>query len=84
MTTERLARVLGAQLGRARATELVRDASRRAVSSGGSLAEELVRDAPDLSTDDVAAALDPLTYLGSAGALVDRALALHAAETVRD
>ena len=83
LTTERIAGVLAARLGRARATELVRDASRRAAASGGSLADELRRDAPDLSADDVAAALDPLTYLGSAGALVDRALAYHVAESER-
>ena len=83
LTAERIASVLGARLGRSHATELVRQASRRAAASGGRIADELRRDAPELSVDDVAAALDPLTYLGASGELVDRALAFHAAESER-
>jgi 3-carboxy-cis,cis-muconate cycloisomerase len=51
---------------------LVSELARR----GGSLRDELIS-ATDLSEDEVDRLLDPANYLGSAGALVDRALAAH-------
>ncbi|HZV52276.1 MAG TPA: 3-carboxy-cis,cis-muconate cycloisomerase [Candidatus Dormibacteraeota bacterium] len=63
--------------GRDRAHELVQTASKRAVAGGRTLAEELEAD-PEvrahLGPEEIRAVLDPATYLGSADALVDRAL----------
>jgi 3-carboxy-cis,cis-muconate cycloisomerase len=55
--------------------EVVREAALRAASSGRTFADELrADDRVSLSDDDLAEALDPETYLGSADAFVDRAL----------
>ena len=83
VATERLALVLTERVGRTAARELVRDASLRAAASGRPLAEELEGVDTGLTPDEIAAALDPTTYLGSAGALVDRALARYEAERSR-
>ena len=80
VAAERLALVLTERVGRTAARELVRDASLRAAASGRPLAEELEGVDTGLTSDEIAAALDPTTYLGSAGALVDRALARYEAE----
>jgi len=62
--------VLSERVGRARAHELVGEAAR-----GESFRDGLL--SAGLSRDDVENVLDPTTYLGSASALVDRALALY-------
>ena len=80
IAAERLALILTDTLGRTEARELVRAASLRAAATGRSLADELLADDTGLTAAEVAAALDPATYLGSAGAFVDRALALFEAE----
>jgi 3-carboxy-cis,cis-muconate cycloisomerase len=80
VVTERLASTLTERLGRTAARSLVRDASLRASDSGRPLAEELAERDTGLTADELGAALDPTTYLGSAGALVDRALARYEAE----
>jgi 3-carboxy-cis,cis-muconate cycloisomerase len=68
--------VVGA-IGTPDAKSVVTAAARRAVDSGRSLREELI-EAVDLSADEIDRLLDPAAYLGSAGALVDRALEAHA------
>ena len=82
--TERLAAILTDRLGRTAARSLVRDVSLRASDSGRSLAEELADRDTGLTADELDAALDPATYLGSAGALVDRALARYEAERTEE
>jgi 3-carboxy-cis,cis-muconate cycloisomerase len=71
---------LAGPVGRARARDLVDQAARRAAASGRPLADTLL-ETPDvarhLGPAGVAAALDPGRYLGSAQALIDRALAAH-------
>jgi len=80
IATERLALLLTERLGRTAARALVRDASLRAGGSGGSLAAELTDLDTGLTTAEIDKALEPTTYLGSAVALVDRALARYAVE----
>jgi 3-carboxy-cis,cis-muconate cycloisomerase len=80
IAAERLALILTDTIGRTEARELVRAASLRTAASGRSLADELLAEDTGLTAEEVAAALDPATYLGSAGAFVDRALALFEAE----
>jgi 3-carboxy-cis,cis-muconate cycloisomerase len=79
IASERLALVLTEQRGRDEARALVREAALRA-GDGGTLADALGDVETGLTAAEIAEALDPTTYLGSAGALVDRALARHAAE----
>jgi 3-carboxy-cis,cis-muconate cycloisomerase len=77
---ESLASALGEKLGRARAQELVGEASRRAVAERRSLADVAAATpaiADVLGADGIAAALDPAAYLGSTDAFIDRALAAH-------
>ncbi|MFD7440047.1 3-carboxy-cis,cis-muconate cycloisomerase [Streptomyces sp. NPDC059909] len=70
MLTERVAAALAPRLGRAEARRAVAEAARRASEQGVPLAQE-----PGLTQDPGLAALfDPTQYLGSAPALVDRAL----------
>jgi 3-carboxy-cis,cis-muconate cycloisomerase len=57
----------------------VRDASLRAAASV-TLADALDGVETGLTDAELRDALDPTTYLGSAGALVDRALARYGAE----
>ena len=80
IVSERLALVLTERMGRTAARALVRDASTRPFGDGGGLAEALASVDTGLSQTELDAALDPATYLGSAGAFVDRALARFAAE----
>jgi 3-carboxy-cis,cis-muconate cycloisomerase len=77
IATERVASILAERLGRTEARALVREASLAAGASGRALAEELSVADTGLSREEIEAALDPTTYLGSAGALVDRALARY-------
>ena len=80
VVSERLALVLTERIGRTAARELVRDASARAVAGGSTLAEAMAQVDTGLSGTELEALLDPTTYLGASGALVDRALARYAAE----
>jgi 3-carboxy-cis,cis-muconate cycloisomerase len=80
IAAERLALLLTERLGRTAARNLARDASLRARASDRSLAAELADLDTGLTTAEIDAALEPTTYLGSAGALVDRALARYEAE----
>jgi 3-carboxy-cis,cis-muconate cycloisomerase len=80
LMAESVAGRLSPAMGRGAAHDLVRDRVRRAVELGVPLREVLVNDPAvreHLSAEDVDAALDPAAYLGSAGALVDRALQAH-------
>jgi 3-carboxy-cis,cis-muconate cycloisomerase len=75
---ERIAFLLAGRHGRGTAHELVRDAAARASESGRTFEEEAREDARiDLAEDELDAALDPTTYLGSAERFVDRALEEH-------
>ncbi|MET9493823.1 3-carboxy-cis,cis-muconate cycloisomerase [Streptomyces sp. NPDC006552] len=73
IVSERLSAELAAVLGRARARELLGEATRRARAQGRTLAAVLAAE-PELSTLDLAALTDPERYTGAAAALVDRAL----------
>jgi 3-carboxy-cis,cis-muconate cycloisomerase len=81
---ESLASALDAKLGRARAQELVGEASKRAAAEGRPLSKTAV-EAPEiaeaLGSDGIRAALDPAAYLGVTDELIDRALAAHRART---
>lgn len=72
---ERVAFTLAERQGRGTAHEVVREAAGRTSESGRTFEEELRMDARiELSDRELAQALDPTTYLGSAEAFVDRAL----------
>jgi 3-carboxy-cis,cis-muconate cycloisomerase len=75
--SERVAAALAERLGRGTAHELVADAAAAPVFRDALLADPRA----GLDADEVDALLDPTTYLGSAGALVDRALARYDTET---
>jgi 3-carboxy-cis,cis-muconate cycloisomerase len=80
LMAESVAGRLAGALGRDAAHRLVRDRVRDAGERGVPLREVLVNDPAvreHLSVEQVGAALDPTAYLGSAGALVDRALQAH-------
>jgi 3-carboxy-cis,cis-muconate cycloisomerase len=79
IASERLALILTERNGREEARALVREASLRA-GNGTTLAEALHGVETGLTAEELREALDPTTYLGSAGALVDRALARYEAE----
>jgi len=81
---ESLTTALTAELGRARAQELVGGASRRALEDHRPLAAtaaEVPEIADALGAERIAAALDPATYLGSTEAIIDRALSTHRERT---
>jgi 3-carboxy-cis,cis-muconate cycloisomerase len=81
MAAERASFLLSDRLGRQTAHELVAEAARRAVPRGPTLADLLAADARvGLSREELEAALDPATYLGSAEAFVDRALEAYREE----
>ncbi|MGW0559698.1 lyase family protein [Streptomyces sp. NPDC003016] len=71
IVSERVAAALAPALGRARARELLTEASRRTAAEGIPLAEAL---SGALPADRLAELTDPTHYTGSAAALVDRAL----------
>ena len=75
IAAERIAVVLAERLGRTAARTLVRDARSRAGETGRVAPRRARRADPGLSPEEIRDALDPDGYLGSAGALVDRALA---------
>ncbi|GIV96887.1 MAG: 3-carboxy-cis,cis-muconate cycloisomerase [Herpetosiphonaceae bacterium] len=77
LMAESLAMALAVQLGRPEAQRVVQAACSRAVASGLTLREAALDDEQIravLSPADVERALDPAAYLGSADALIDRAL----------
>jgi 3-carboxy-cis,cis-muconate cycloisomerase len=78
--SESVAAALAGPLGRPRAQELVEEASRRAAAERGQLREVLL-DMPEVTgairPAEFERAFDPHRYLGSTGALIDRALARH-------
>jgi 3-carboxy-cis,cis-muconate cycloisomerase len=79
---ERVSFALAARYGRAEGHDIVREAAARVAASGRSLADELRADERvDLSDPELDALLDPVTYLGSAEAFVDRALQLYRSES---
>ena len=67
---ERASFLLAERVGRAQAHELVGEAAR-----SGSFRDGLL--AAGLTAEELESALDPAAYLGSAEALVDRALAFY-------
>jgi 3-carboxy-cis,cis-muconate cycloisomerase len=73
---------LAGELGRQGARQAVADAAARAAAGGGTLAQELAA-ATGLESAELARALAPESYLGSAGAFVDRALERHRRERTR-
>ncbi|WP_028649772.1 3-carboxy-cis,cis-muconate cycloisomerase [Nocardiopsis sp. CNT312] len=77
VTAERITSALSPVVGRGRAKELLAEASRDAAEEGLPLAEALSRlpELSELSRGDLDGLTDPAAYLGSAPALVDRALA---------
>ena len=82
VVAERVSFLLAERYGRAEGHAIVRDAARRAAERGVSFEDELrADDRVDLPSEELADALDPLTYLGSAEAFVDRALELYRSET---
>ena len=81
---EHVALVLAERVGRAEAGRIVAAAAARAVGGGRSLRDELLGDpqlGEQLSPAQIERALDPSSYLGSAEAFVERALALHRSES---
>ena len=74
---ESVSMAMAERLGRLEAHRLVQGASRRAVEAGRSLRDELLDDPEvrkQLDPEKIDRALDPRGYLGSAEALVERAL----------
>jgi 3-carboxy-cis,cis-muconate cycloisomerase len=71
---------LGPTLGRQRAHDLVYDICRKVVATGRPLAELLAEDgeiSKHMSRAELAKLCDPANYLGQAGEMVDRVLALR-------
>jgi 3-carboxy-cis,cis-muconate cycloisomerase len=71
---------LGPHLGRQRAHDLVYDVCRKVAKSGQPLVELLSQDkeiSTHLSRSDLEKLLDPANYLGLAGEMIDRVLALE-------
>jgi len=78
--SESVAAALAPSLGRAEAQKLVEQAARRSAENAEDFRDVLlsipeVRDG--LGQERLDAALDPAGYLGVAGTLIDRALAVH-------
>jgi len=83
LTSEHVMMVLAERTGRQRAHDLVEAAAGEAAGTGRALRDVLFADpvvSQHLSPDQIDAALDPATYLGSAEELVDRALTAYEAE----
>jgi 3-carboxy-cis,cis-muconate cycloisomerase len=71
---------LGPSLGRQRAHDLVYDVCRKVVATGRPLADLLAEDAEiskHMSRAELAKLCDPANYLGQAGEMVDRVLAMR-------
>jgi 3-carboxy-cis,cis-muconate cycloisomerase len=83
LMAESVATAMAAELGREEAKRVVDAACRRAVDSGRPLRDELIGDeavGDVLGVGGVEGALEPLGYLGSAEAFVDRALDRYGAD----
>jgi 3-carboxy-cis,cis-muconate cycloisomerase len=83
LLAENVTTVAAERLGRLKAHDVVQAVARRAADGGRSFREELVGDdeiREVLSEEEIDAALDPAGYLGSAGAFIDRAIALYRKE----
>ena len=74
LLAERVSHLLAPRLGRTEAREVVATAAATGSFRWALVADERV----GLGADEVEALLDPEAYLGSAGAMIDRALARHA------
>jgi 3-carboxy-cis,cis-muconate cycloisomerase len=77
---------LGAHLGRQRAHDLVYDICRKVATSGEPLIELLARDAEiarHLTRAELEKMCDPGNYLGLAGEMVDKVLALESRNAAR-
>jgi 3-carboxy-cis,cis-muconate cycloisomerase len=77
LLAESVTMALAQRIGRPEAHRLVQEASRRAVEGGRRFRDELVEDpgvGGELSAEEIDRALDPMGYLGSAEAFVERAL----------
>ncbi|MFE6334742.1 adenylosuccinate lyase family protein [Streptomyces sp. NPDC057798] len=77
MVSERIAAVLAPLLGKARARDLLNEASARSASTGEPLAEVLRQDgraSAALADARLSDLFEPAAYTGAAGPLVDRAL----------
>ena len=83
IVAERLALVLTERLGRSEARALARRAALRASASGGTFRDAVAGES-DLGRAELDEVFDPASYLGSAGALVDRALDRYASERRAD
>lgn len=78
LMAESLSMALARQIGKQEAHHVVQEASQRAVRQGddlGTVARADKRISGALSPDELAAALDPASYLGSTDLFIDRALA---------
>jgi 3-carboxy-cis,cis-muconate cycloisomerase len=78
LMAESLSMVLAKQLGKQAAYQVVKEASQQAVRQGDdleSVARADARISGALSSDEIAAALDPGSYLGATDQFIDRALA---------
>jgi 3-carboxy-cis,cis-muconate cycloisomerase len=83
LMSESVMMALAARIGRQHAHDLVGRAGAAAVSSGREFSTELKADpaiSQQLSDAEIDAALDPGGYLGSAEALIDRAIAAYRSE----
>jgi 3-carboxy-cis,cis-muconate cycloisomerase len=82
LLAERISTALRPNLGRLRAHDVVEEASKIALADDRPLVDVLLEMPPvteALGADEVRKQLDPVEYVGSAGAMIDRALARHAA-----
>jgi 3-carboxy-cis,cis-muconate cycloisomerase len=87
LLAERVAALLATKVGRLEAHAIVRRATRFAKEEGRPLVDALFDDdecrfalsKASLDRARIERALDPLTYLGSTDAFIDRALAMHRA-----
>jgi 3-carboxy-cis,cis-muconate cycloisomerase len=83
LLAENVTALAAGRLGRLKAHDIVQAVARRVTDSGKPFREELLAEPAlreVLSPEDIDAALDPAGYLGSTGALVDRALTLYRKE----
>ena len=83
LLAENVTTVAARKLGRLEAHELVKAASHRTFENGSSLRDEILAEpalSDVLSPEEIDAALDPQSYLGSAEAFVDRALGFYRKE----
>jgi 3-carboxy-cis,cis-muconate cycloisomerase len=83
LMAENVTTVVADRLGRLAAYEIVGAAARRAADGGRPFRDELLAEPAlreQLSPEEIDAALDPTSYLGSVGEFIDRALTLYRKE----